>query len=288
MHTDTAPFQKASFQAMGSPGEILLDTSDAGLVAQALDTAREESARIEDKYSRYRKGNVIDRINSSGGKRIELDEETAALMDYAAHCYEISSGLFDITTGILRTIWRFEGETLIPPSEREVAEVSRRIGWNKLTWERPFLTLPEGFEIDLGGICKEYAADRILQKWMRPGAAAALVNLGGDIAVAGQRQWSVGIENPMQPGEISRTVFLRQGGVATSGTTKRFANVKGEKLGHILNPKTGMPVQAAPLSVTVAAKTCTEAGFWSTLAILHGSGAEAFLKEQNLEFQCFR
>src|SRR5262249_41996526 len=97
---------------------------------------------------------------------------------------------------------------------------------------------------------------------------------------AGERLWSIGIENAARPGEVIRTIHVRQGGVATSGTTKRG--------GHILNPKTGRPVENAPASVTVTAKTCTEAGFWSTLAILHGARAEAFLDEQKLEFWCYR
>jgi thiamine biosynthesis lipoprotein len=83
-------------------------------------------------------------------------------------------------------------------------------------------------------------------------------------------------------------VHLRQGGVATSGTTKRFIRAGGETFSHILNPKTGWPVKQAPQSVTVAAKTCTEAGFWSTLGVLNGANAEAFLEEFCLEYWCYR
>src|SRR5258708_32770382 len=115
---------------------------------------------------------------------------------------------------------------------------------------------------------------------MKRHAISTLVNLGGDIAAAGERVWSVGIEDVARPGDIAHTVYFRRGGVATSGTTKRG--------GHILNPKTGRPVVQAPQSVTVAAKTCTEAGFWSTLAMLQGSSAEAFLEEQKLESWCYR
>jgi FAD:protein FMN transferase len=137
-----------------------------------------------------------------------------------------------------------------------------------------------GTDIDLGGICKEYAADRILGLLRQRSPVASLVNLGGDISAAGDRLWSVGIENASRPGQIARTIHIRQGGVATSGTTKRP--------GHILHPKTGLPITEAPLSVTVAAKSCTEAGFWSTLALLQGLRAEKFLEEQQLEYWCYR
>jgi thiamine biosynthesis lipoprotein len=228
-----APFLVRRFQAMGCPCEILLDTSDDVLADQQLVAARQEAERIEQKYSRYRSGSIVSQINR--GAPAAADDETAALLKYAAECFELSGGLFDIRRG--------------------------------------------GADIDLGGICKEYAADKILEKLQARHPISTLVNLGGDIAAAGDRLWSVGIENFAKPGEVVRTIYLKKGGVATSGTTKRPD--------HILNPKTGRPVTNAPQSVTVAAKTCTEAGFWSTLAVLHGAQAESFLKEQSLEFWCY-
>jgi thiamine biosynthesis lipoprotein len=252
MVTKEIPFLVGRFQAMGCPCEILLDTTDSSLLAKQLDAARREAERIEKKYSRFISGTIVDQISHSKGKKLEVDEETAGILDYANECYEMSDGLFDIT----------------------------RRGWNQVSWNRPFIQLPAGFEIDFGGICKEYAADRILDLLRKRHNVSTLVNLGGDIAAVGERLWSVGIEDPAQPGHIIHTVHLRQGGLATSGTTKRP--------GHILNPKTGRPVAQAPQSVTVAAKTCTEAGFWSTLAILHGDRAETFLKENSLESWCYR
>jgi FAD:protein FMN transferase len=251
------------FGAMACPCEILLDTADPVLGAEALDTARREAERIENKFSRYRSGNIVHRINTARGAKIGVDDETAGLLDYAASCYEISDGCFDITTGALR-----KGAN------------PAFVGWNNVLWSRPWITLPENFEIDFGGIGKEYAADRILALLRERYSVSALVNLGGDIAAAGERLWSVGVEDPSRPGGILRTVYLRAGGIATSGTTKRG--------GHILNPKTGKPIEQAPLSVTVAARTCTEAGLWSTLGMLQGANAETFLKEQALEFWCER
>ena len=256
-------FQTFRFQAMGCPCEILLDTLDPAVGSEQWTIALSEARRIEEKYSRYLKGNIVDQINSSQGRPVTVDDETAALLDYAAHCYTLSGGLFDISTGVLRNGVRPD-----------------HVGWDKVTWQRPVLTLPDGFEIDFGGICKEYAADRILERLVQNRQVATLVNLGGDIAVWGERLWSIGIEDTTRPGEVAQTIYVRRGGVATSGTTKRR--------GHILNPQSGRPVTDAPQSVTVATKTCTEAGFWSTLAVLQGARAENFLKEQALEFWCYR
>jgi thiamine biosynthesis lipoprotein len=271
------------FEAMGCPCEILLDTSDASIAAEQVDAAKDEARRIEQKYSRYLRGNIVDEINVSRGRAVSVDAETAGLFDYAAECYALSGGLFDITSGALRKIWRFDGtENVVSPAE--VDRACERIGWDRVRWARPFITLPAGFEIDLGGICKEYAADKILALLRSRRRISTLVNLGGDIAAAGGRAWSVGIEGAADRGALP----LREGGVATSGSAKRFATVKGAVVGHILNPKTGWPVQGAPQSVTVAAATCTEAGFWSTLGMLQGPRAEAFLEEQSLAFWCRR
>jgi thiamine biosynthesis lipoprotein len=245
-------FQTCHFEAMSCPCEILLHSEDSTLFERATNIVQSEVRRIELKYSRFLQGNITDRINHSQDREVQVDDETSDLLDFADECYEMSEGLFDIT----------------------------RHGWDRIEWERPCLRLPRGFSIDFGGICKEYAADRALGLIRDITDASALVNLGGDIAVAGDRVWSVGIEDPSRPGQIAHTVHLSRGGVATSGTTKRP--------GHIVNPKTGCAVLGSPLSVTVAARTCTEAGFWSTLAILKREEAESFLKDQFLEFWCYR
>jgi thiamine biosynthesis lipoprotein len=88
-----------------------------------------------------------------------VDPETALLLDYAATCHEVSEGKFDITSGALRRVWKFDGGDRVP-TDSAVAEVLRHVGWQRVTWANPTLTLPAGMEIDLGGIGKEYAVDR--------------------------------------------------------------------------------------------------------------------------------
>jgi thiamine biosynthesis lipoprotein len=162
---------------------------------------------------------------------------------------------------------------------------------------RRWLRLPEGMELDLGGIGKEYAADRVLGLLMARSTRPLLVNLGGDLVVSGARAdgsaWTVGIEslaaNLPQPAMDSSTasdaaalLSLRAGALATSGDARRFVLNGGVRYGHILDPRSGWPVRGAPRSVTVAAPTCTEAGLLSTLAMLQGAGAEAWLAAQGV------
>ena len=97
-----------------------------------------------------------------------------------------------------------------------------------------------------------------------------------------------GIEDPHRPGDASAVIQLKQGALATSGDVFKFIEQDGKRYGHILNPLSGWPDPDSPLSVTVAAPTCTEAGILSTLAMLQGKDAEVFLDSQGVNYWCYR
>jgi thiamine biosynthesis lipoprotein len=116
------------------------------------------------------------------------------------------------------------------------------------------------------------------------------VNFGGDLFASGwrrgQRPWVVGVDDPERTGRaVLYSVEFSRGGLATSGEARRFVRWRGKKLGHILDPRTGWPVEDAPRSVTVLAPTCLEAGTLSTLAYLQGPRARAFLEKQGVTFR---
>ena len=277
------------FAAMASPCEVLVDTDDRAEAETLLRIAEAEARRIETTFSRYKSGNVVHRINHADGRPVEVDEETAHLLDYATACWESSDGLFDITSGALRRVWKFDGGDRVP-SEEAIREVLRHVGWHRVSWTSPTLTMPSGMEIDLGGIGKEYAVDRAAALIAARTQAAFLVNFGGDLFASGARRggrpWAVGVDDPERTGEAALyRVEIARGGLATSGDARRFVIWNGKRLGHILNPKTGWPVEGAPRAVTVVAATCMEAGTLSTLAYLQGPGARSFLEEQGVEFR---
>ena len=277
------------FVAMASPCEVLIEGADAALARELVDMACAEARRIEHKFSRYRADSEVARIHAAHGAPVAVDDETAQLLDFAAHCHAASGGLFDITSGVLRAAWRFDGSASVPSPER-VAQLRERVGWSHVHWQRPTLALPAGMEIDFGGLGKEYAVDRTLALLrQRSGATPVLVNFGGDLAVSGPRAdgraWQVGIEHPSSHGEAAHAAAcleLHRGALATSGDARRCLVHEGVRYGHILDPRTGWPVRGAPRSVTVAAASCSEAGVTATLAMLHGDRAEAWLAEQGV------
>ncbi len=278
------------FSAMASPCELLMETPDKSLASQLLSIAEREAKRVEKKFSRYRNDNIISKINHAAGQPTQVDAETALLLSYADQCYQLSSGRFDITSGVLRELWRFDGSSNIPSTDA-VQALLARVGWGKVNWSNPIFTMEKGMEIDLGGIAKEYAVDRTALLLQPHISGGVLINFGGDLCALGSRSddraWEVAIENPESHAEqVLSLVSLKSGAVATSGDARRYLLKDGVRYGHILNPVTGWPVPGAPRSVTTIASTCMEAGMLSTFAILEGEGAEAFLKQQGVEFLC--
>jgi thiamine biosynthesis lipoprotein len=281
------------FAAMASPCEVLLETSDQGMALRLAEQVAAEAWRIEDKFSRYAAGNVVHAINTADGEPVELDEETAQLIDFAATLHDLSDGSFDITSGALRSVWRFDGSDNIP-STAAVERVMHHVGWQRARWVTPALRLEPGMQIDLGGIGKEYAVDRCANLLREHCDVGCLVNFGGDLAAVRPPRsrpagWRVGIE-ALDPGKplAERTLSLKVGGLATSGDARRFLLKDGVRYSHILDPRTGWPVPDAPRSITVAADSCTQAGMLSTLAMLKGARAERFLDEQGVQYWCNR
>jgi thiamine biosynthesis lipoprotein len=274
--------------AMACPCEVLIRTDSAGDATHLASLARSEAQRIEHKFSRYRPDNIVATINSAEGRTVTLDTETARLLHYAASCFALSDGLFDVTSGILRRAWKFDGGE-VTPDLPQIDSLRALVGWQHVQLEDHCLTIRPGMEIDLGGLGKEYAVDRVCRILQEESQAAVMVNFGGDIAVSGGLHgtpWSIGIADPESPERSLGMIELERGAVTTSGVSYRHCYVDGRRLGHILDPRTGWPVADAPRSVTVVGDFCLEAGMLSTLAMLHGAAAESFLSAQGVKFHC--
>jgi thiamine biosynthesis lipoprotein len=272
----------ACFTAMASPCELLLAGAAEGEARALGELVAAEAWRIEYKYSRYRDDNVLAALHASAGRPCQVDAETSALLDFAAHCHALSDGLFDITSGVLRRAWRFDGSDRVPP-QADVAALLPLIGFERLQWRPPELLLPEGMQLDLGGIGKEYAVDRAFGLVAQRHAGPFLVNFGGDLRAsepATGSTWHVGIERPGSEREAALLLDLGRGALATSGDARRFLLRDGVRYGHVLDPRTGWPVQGGPRSVTVAASSCVEAGMLATIALLQGAGARTWLEAQ--------
>lgn len=280
-----------TYSAMASPCTILVRAKNRSEAKHLASLSFMETRRIERKFSRYRDDNIVHAINHSNGTPVQVDDELARLLDYAQQCYRLSDGLFDITSGVLRRAWTFDGSRVSPDAPL-IESLRGLVGWDKVLWDGKSLHLRPGMEIDFGGIGKEYAVDRVAEMLGRASNVSLMVNFGGDIRAitSGSEQdpWVVGIEDPEANGLAVGEIKLSNGGVATSGDARRYCLVDDARMGHILNPLTGWPVAGAPRSVTVLGGYCVEAGFLASLAMLQGPDAEEFLKIQGAPSYCKR
>jgi len=285
----TMPVLRVTFRAMASENELQLAAADPAAARRAAAAAVADVQRIEAKYSRYLDDSVTTRINrAAGGDAVAIDAETAALLDYAQRCHDLSGGLFDITAGVLRRVWDFRPRPPRLPAPAALAAARALIGWNDVERDDARVRLPRaGMEIDFGGIGKEYAADRAATILQEAGIAHALVNLAGDVRAIGPQAdgtpWRVAIRHPRRENAVIAFVELAGAAVATSGDYERYFDVDGRRYCHILDPRTGMPVMHWQ-SVSVVAPLCVVAGSCATIAMLQEARGAAFLAAQGVRY----
>ena len=275
------------FTAMGSSCEIKLYSITQETAYDATRLILNLVNRLEQRYSRYLEQNLLYDINQAAkaGGSISVDEETAALLNYAESCFNNSNGLFDISSGILRKAWDFKSKKL--PTNDLVNKLLDRVGWDKVIWQAPKLSFTcQGMELDFGGIVKEYAADQSAVICLQAGIQHGLVNLGGDIRVIGPHPngtpWSIGIRHPRNKTHHYRQLQISHGGISSSGDYERCIKIGDHYYSHILNPKTGWPV-CGLASVTVIADLCLLAGSVSTIAMLKEKAGVEWLEISGLK-----
>lgn len=276
------------FRAMGSPCELHIYANNKKAFQKISHVLQADILRLEHKYSRYQNDSFLSDINrvAEEGGEINVDDETARLLDYAFTCYQQSDGLFDISSGKLRKIWRFNHADFQLPSAAEIEKALQSIGLRKVLWSNPTIKFFEkNMELDFGGIVKEYAADRMASLAKSHGFEHGLVNLGGDIKIIGPHPddspWQIGIRDPLNTNAICKTVLLKQGALASSGDYERCVVIDSKRYSHILNPKTGRPVNYFS-AVTVISQHCVLAGSAATIAMLKEQAGSEWLNQLTL------
>lgn len=260
------------FVAMGGPACFHIDTHKTELAQAAVTAAEKEVRRLERKYSRYLPDSVASRINAAAGSGMPLniDRETAMLLEFANTLWSQSGQLFDPTSGILRRAWRFPSGSL--PRQEELDALLPLVGWRRVQRAPSTVYLPEpGMELDFGGFVKEYAVDCAASVLQSMDIDSALVDLAGDMAAVGNqgggRPWVVGIRGPGDNKRPVSWIGLSGSALASSGNYERFIECEDKRYGHILHPGTGWPVQGLA-GASVTAPQCLVAGATATIAML--------------------
>jgi FAD:protein FMN transferase len=273
------------FDAMACRAEVRIDAADEARARELARLAIDEVRRIEHKYSRYRDDGVIASINgAAGGAPVPVDAETVALLGYADALWHDSGGRFDATSGVLRRAWDFRRGVV--PDDAALDALRPLIGWPMVERDATTVRLARaGMELDFGGFGKEYAADRAAEVLRAAGVRHGFVDLGGDIRAIGPRPdgspWTIAIRHPREPDRFAASFALASGAICTSGDYERFFERDGVRYCHVLDPRTGRPVHHWR-SVTVVAPVAVAAGGYTTIAMLLGAEAPAYLASSGL------
>ena len=270
---------------MGCPCALHVENVRDDVAHHAFDVTFAEADRLDRKYSHYRDDSLLAKLQRST-VAIAVDEETANLFDFASALHRQSDGRFDITAGKLTRLW--DG---YKPAQSEIDAALRVTGWSRIEWTRPTLRVTaRDMHLDFGGLVKEYAADRCAALCRDIGVRSGVVDLGGDLSLIGPHAngepWIVGIKAPRAAGKAAANIALPHGGLATSGDYERALIIDGKRYSHIVDPRTGWPIESFA-SVSVVADSCLVAGSASTLAMLFGvERGTAWLHELGLPHLC--
>lgn len=259
---------------MGSPILLKLFSHDEALASRVFRLIKQ----YEDLLTVNRADSQVMDINHAAGSHpVSVSRPVYELIRCAKAASALPGSAFNLAIGPLVKRWKigFNGDT-VPPAD----EIARLLAITRpedvlLDDDRcsVFLTRP-GMEIDLGAIAKGYIADRVRDYLRKEGAELGLINLGGNVQTLGSPQggWSVGLKKPFAPDALIGALAVENMSVVTSGTYERFFEHNGKRYHHILDPRTGYPLDNELDSVTIISKNSIDGDIWTTLA--YGMGVE--------------
>jgi len=248
--------ESRTLSAMGGPAHLTVHHAPPGV----LDELADELERLENLWSRFLPGSELSRLNAAGGEVVRVDPATVGLIEAMRDGHRETLGAYDPTM-LPALVASGYAASFRDPARRTVlpAEVCDSGELDAIEIRGRDIRLPGGMTLDSGGIGKGYAADLLCARAMERGAVGVLVELDGDLVVAGESPngegWSIGVEHPDDPTTHVTIARLGAGGVATSGTRRRRWSVDGDERHHLLDPSTLLPARTGLHSATVIAGT---------------------------------
>jgi thiamine biosynthesis lipoprotein len=233
----------------------------------------------------------VSRINRAAGiAPVPISPELFTVLERALYFAEASGGAFDPTVGPLVSLWGIGGDNPKVPGKEEIEAALALVNWKELelsggSGQAMAFLKRRGMALDLGAIAKGFAADELVKILREAGTKSAIIDLGGNIYVYGTRprtrsflsgagkttKWRIGIQNPLDDrGAYTGYLQLNEASVVTSGIYERFFTENGKRYHHILDTRTGFPVENGLLAVTITAPSSMDADALSTAVFALG------------------
>lgn len=249
--------------------------------------ARDEILRLEEMFSRTKEDSLVSQLNR--GKTVE-NTELAALMETSIGYAAATMNTFDVTIAPVVSAWGFTTDSYRVPAEEELQQLLALVGSNRIRIEGDRISLTDGTMIDLGGIAKGYASDRVAALWKEAGVENGLAALGGNIYCCGTKadgsKWRVSVQDPNDPAAYVGILSLSDAFAVTSGGYERNFTENGKTYHHIINPATGYPAESGLSSVTVVShESGTLCDALSTACYVLGEGGAIHLWHEMGSFE---
>ena len=278
--------------AMNSVYGFYFDTVNiitAACDEKLLESCMDLCAHYERIFSKTIPGSEVWRLNHANGQEVRVCEEMRKLLDASLEIYKASDGTFNIAVGVLIELWNFRAEQPALPDPARIQEAIAKSDASLIEIDGQMVRLPEGMRIDLGGIAKGYIADQVGAFLKSNGVKNALLNFGGNIVAIGPKEngtpWKIGLQSPggTWGKDYWAVTELSEGTIVTSGVYERGFRINDKWYHHVLDPRTGWPVQNGLLSVTIRGTDSMIADAIATAALVFDAPAGMKLAE---EYNC--
>ena len=267
-----------------------------GNADEAVQKCCDEIERLDALFDSCNEQSEIFAVNT--GKDAAVSEDTYDIISRAVKISDMTDGAFDITVYPLIKAWGFTTDDHRVPDAAEIAELLDTVDSGRINILKDgVVSLSENTEIDLGGIAKGYASDRLMEIFEDYGLYGGIISLGGNVAAYGRKPdgglWRVAIENPdpsisvLKNAEYVGVVKVSGKAVVTSGGYERYFEKDGVRYHHIIDPSTGYPAESGIISATVISKDgCLADALSTALFVMGKDKALDFWREYKESFDC--
>ena len=256
--------------------------------AQLIIDAEQEIRRLENLLSVTLENSEVSKLNQAAGKEaVNISEDTKALLEAGKMLGALTGGAFDIAISPVVKAWGFTEAEHHVPSQAELDQLLPLTEFSDVILSDGTAYLQKiGMAVDLGGITKGYASDKVASLLKEKGVESAILSLGGNVYGIGTKpngdRWEVALANPLDANDYCGLISIKDKAVVTSGGYQRYFEEDGKKYHHIIDPKTGYPAETGLLSVTIISESGMKADVYSTALYVMGmEKALEFWKEHD-------
>lgn len=264
-------------QAQGTTYQVIYYSSDSVVTKSQIDSLLD---KIDSSLSLYKPYSLINRFNQSDSG-ITIDDHFLTVLKKALTTFQETNGIFDVTVQPLVQAWGFGAKEISTlPDSAAIRAIKNCIGSDNLqVWGNKVVKKKPCIQVDLNGIAQGYTVDLIACLLDQHGLSNYMVELGGEIRVKGRKQpgnekMKVGIETPgedeFERGIMQKVIAIDEGAITTSGNYRRYYETEGKKISHLIDPRTGYPVQNELISITVYAKDAMTADAYDNALMVMG------------------